>query len=163
MSQQASTERTPAGEARGGARRPAPVIVQAGASFEGVLSCRHASRIDGYFRGDVVGEDRIELGEQSDVSGRIEAREIIVAGLFEGELVASHCIELLSTARVTGEFRARELLAEEGDNFALPPSSPDESGFHQPGLVLGEVVVGDPVPPRTFGCVHRLVRVLHDL
>jgi hypothetical protein len=62
------------------------VIVQAGASFEGVLSCRHASRIDGYFRGDVVGEDRIELGEQSDVSGRIEAREIIVAGLFEGEL-----------------------------------------------------------------------------
>jgi cytoskeletal protein CcmA (bactofilin family) len=101
-------------ETNPGARRPAPVVVHAGASFEGVLSCRHASRIDGYFRGDVVGDDRIELGEESDVSGRIEAREIIVAGLFEGELVASDCIELLASARVTGDLQARELLAEEG-------------------------------------------------
>lgn len=114
MSESVPADPAPSGRADRASRPPAPVIVQAGASFEGVLSCRHASRIDGYFRGDVVGEDRIELGEQSDVSGRIEAREIIVAGLFEGELVASHCIELLATARVTGELRARELLAEEG-------------------------------------------------
>ncbi|MBW2294483.1 MAG: polymer-forming cytoskeletal protein [Deltaproteobacteria bacterium] len=117
MSPRAPTEQSPSadsGSAGETERRAAPVIVQAGASFEGVVSCRHASRIDGYFRGDVVGDDRIELGEQSDVSGRIEAREIIVAGLFEGELVARQCIELLSTARVTGEFRALELLAEEG-------------------------------------------------
>ncbi len=117
MSPPVPTRGTPSGDSGSGgepARLAAPVIVQAGASFEGVLSCRHASRIDGYFRGDVVGEDRIELGENSDVSGRIEAREIIVAGLFEGELVASQCIELLSTARVTGELCALELLAEEG-------------------------------------------------
>lgn len=91
-----------------------PVIVKAGTAFEGLLSCPGASRIDGRFHGQIVAADRIELGENAEVSGRIEAQDIIVAGRFEGELVAHRSIELLATARVTGEFRARELVAEEG-------------------------------------------------
>lgn len=91
-----------------------PVIVGAGADFEGVLTCRVASRIDGRVRGDIVGDDRIELGLESDVIGRIEAKDIVVAGKFSGDLVASRRIELLATAEVTGEIRARELSAEEG-------------------------------------------------
>jgi cytoskeletal protein CcmA (bactofilin family) len=91
-----------------------PVIVGAGADFEGVLTCRESSRIDGRVRGDIVGDDRIELGQESDVSGRIEAKDIVVAGKFTGDLIASRRIELLATAEVTGELRARELTAEEG-------------------------------------------------
>ncbi len=90
------------------------MVVQSGAFFEGLLTCRHASRIDGCFRGNVVAQDRIELGQDADVSGRIEAQDIIVAGAFEGELVAHHSIELRATARVRGELFARDLAAEEG-------------------------------------------------
>ncbi|MCP4038034.1 MAG: polymer-forming cytoskeletal protein [bacterium] len=111
------TPAAPAAQPRGDHEGPLeaiPVIIEAGASFEGQLACRHASRIDGCLRGDVVASERIELGEGADVKGRIEARDIIVAGTFEGELVAQHSIELLATARVRGELFARELAAEEG-------------------------------------------------
>lgn len=92
----------------------APVILQRGASFEGWLSCRQSARIEGRFKGNVVAEGRIELGESCEVSGRIEAEDIVVAGDFEGELLARQSIELLATARVRGELHARELSAEEG-------------------------------------------------
>lgn len=90
------------------------LVVREGASFEGLLTCPKAARVDGHFTGNIFGEDRIELGAEAEVSGRIEARDIVVAGRFEGELHASHSIELLATASVEGELRARELLAEEG-------------------------------------------------
>lgn len=104
--------RTPA--SRIGVRDPVPVILELGASFEGWLTCRKPARIDGRFRGIVVAQDLIELGPEAEVSGRIEARDIVVAGSFDGELVASRSIELLATARVTGELHARELSAAEG-------------------------------------------------
>ncbi len=114
MSQGARSAETSPRSLAGSGQPAVPVIVKAGAAFEGLLSCPSASRIDGRFHGQIVAADRIELGENAEVSGRIEARDIIVAGRFEGELVARHSIELLATARVTGEFRARELVAEEG-------------------------------------------------
>ena len=109
----------------------APVIVASDASFDGWLTCPGAARIDGRFRGNAVAEGRIEIGETADVSGRIEAEDIVVAGSFEGELFASHSIELLSTARVTGELHARELSAEEGctvTGLCRTGSAPKTSG-----------------------------------
>ncbi len=90
------------------------VAVGPGARFEGLLTCLRPARIDGALRGDVIARDRIELGESASVRGRIEARDIVIAGHFEGELFASHSIELLPTARVAGDLRARELSAHEG-------------------------------------------------
>ncbi len=90
------------------------IAVDSGARFEGHLSCPRATRIDGTVRGDIIARDRVELGAESRVAGRIEAREIVVAGQFEGELHASRSVELLETARVTGDITTRELSAEEG-------------------------------------------------
>jgi cytoskeletal protein CcmA (bactofilin family) len=84
------------------------------AHFEGLLTCPRSTRIDGAFKGQVTGLDRVELGAESRVEGRIEARDIVVAGHFEGELHASRSVKLRETARVTGDIDTRELSAEEG-------------------------------------------------
>ena len=101
--------------------RPAPaavgevaVAVDAGARFEGVLACPKDTRIEGCLKGEVNAVGRVELGVDARVEGRIEAREIVVAGHFDGLLAASHAIELRETARVTGELRAPGLSAAEG-------------------------------------------------
>ncbi|HIG68933.1 MAG TPA: polymer-forming cytoskeletal protein [Myxococcales bacterium] len=97
------------------ALRDAPtLVVRAGAAFDGLLTCPKAARIEGRFTGNVFAEGRIEIGEAAEVTGRIEAQDIVIAGRFEGELEATRCISLLATARVQGELCARELIAEEG-------------------------------------------------
>lgn len=90
------------------------LVVRPGASFEGLLTCPNAARIEGRFVGKVYAAGRIEIGEGAIVSGRIQAQDIVIAGRFKGELSATRCISLLATARVEGELCARELVAEEG-------------------------------------------------
>jgi cytoskeletal protein CcmA (bactofilin family) len=90
------------------------LVIRAGAAFDGLLTCPKAARIEGRFTGNVFAEGRIEIGEAAEVTGRIEAQDIVIAGRFEGELEATRCISLLATARVQGQLCARELIAEEG-------------------------------------------------
>ncbi len=101
-------------EALPGDANEVAIAVDREARFEGLLTCPRATRIDGAFKGEVTGLDRVELGVESRVEGRIEARDIVVAGHFEGELHASHSVELRETARVTGDIHTRELSAQEG-------------------------------------------------
>ena len=61
-----------------------------------------------------MAEGRIELGESAEVTGRIEAQDIVVAGTMDGDLIASRRIELLATARVKGSLTTSELIAEDG-------------------------------------------------
>lgn len=90
------------------------MLVGSGARFEGLVCCPRAARIEGELVGDVLANDRIEIAEGARVRGRIEARDIVIAGHFEGELFARQAIELLPSARVEGDLRARELTAHEG-------------------------------------------------
>jgi cytoskeletal protein CcmA (bactofilin family) len=90
------------------------LVVRAGAAFDGLLTCPKAARIEGRFTGNVFAEGRLEIGEAAEVTGRIEAQDIVIAGRFEGDLEATGCISLLSTARVQARLCARELIAEEG-------------------------------------------------
>jgi cytoskeletal protein CcmA (bactofilin family) len=105
-----------------------PVLVEAGTSFEGLLSCKSGVRVDGELKGDIIARGRIELGELSHVTGALEADEIVVAGRVEGSLVARRRIEVLATAEVLGDLCAGELLAEDGctvrGNCRTGPSTP---------------------------------------
>lgn len=96
------------------ASRSQPVLVAAGTTFEGLLGSRDGVRVEGKFEGEIAAGGRVELGQQSQVKGIVEADEIVVAGLFEGSLVARRRIELLATARVLADLTTSELVAEDG-------------------------------------------------
>ncbi len=93
---------------------PVAVLVASDAQFEGLITFRGDSRIDGSFRGEIAANGRLELGESSRVEAEIEADEVVLAGIFEGRVVAHSRLELLSTARVKGELSAPLLVAAEG-------------------------------------------------
>jgi cytoskeletal protein CcmA (bactofilin family) len=110
----ATSRKGPPGEMDPSKSQSLPVLVGAGTVFEGVLGCRAGARIDGTLKGEIAADGRIELGEESRVTGTIEADEIAVAGHFEGSLIARKKIEFLATARVQADLATAELVAEEG-------------------------------------------------
>ena len=81
-----------------------PVAVAAGARFEGLLSFRGGSCVDGEFRGQIAAKGRLVLGEASHVRGIVEADEVVIAGVLEGEVRARGRLELRETARLIGDF-----------------------------------------------------------
>lgn len=92
----------------------APVLVPAGAEFEGVVVVPDPGRIEGRVRGEVVAEGAIWIGERGVVEADLDGDSIVVAGRVEGDVRARVRIELLPTARVDGSLEAPSLVLAEG-------------------------------------------------
>jgi cytoskeletal protein CcmA (bactofilin family) len=95
----------------------APTVIDAGASFEGLLTFRGAARVDGILTGRVVAEGCLVIGPRGKVSATIEVDELVVGGEFEGEATARTRVELQASARAAGRLRAPTFALAEGCRF----------------------------------------------
>ena len=96
------------------ASQPQRPLLARGAEFRGLVVIHGSARIDGRVRGEIVGAERLEIGETGAVEARVEAEEVIVAGSLEGDVRAGRRVELLATARVHGTIEAPRLALAEG-------------------------------------------------
>lgn len=96
------------------ASQPQRPLLARGTEFCGLVVIHGSARIDGRVRGEIVGAERLEIGETGAVEARVEAEEVIVAGSLEGEVRAGRRVELLATARVHGTIETPRLALVEG-------------------------------------------------
>lgn len=94
-----------------------PTVIDAGASFEGLLTFRGSARVDGELAGRVVADGCLVIGPHGRVRATLEVDELVVAGRFEGEASVRERVELLSTSRVVGRMRAPRFALAEGCCF----------------------------------------------
>jgi cytoskeletal protein CcmA (bactofilin family) len=95
----------------------APTVIDAGASFEGLLTFRGAARVDGILTGRVVADGCLVIGPRGKVTATVEVDELVVGGEFEGEALARTRVELLATGRAAGRLRAPSFALAEGCRF----------------------------------------------
>jgi cytoskeletal protein CcmA (bactofilin family) len=92
-------------------------VIDAGSSFEGILTFRGAVRVDGQLTGKIVADGCLVIGPRGKVIATIEVDELIVAGEFEGDATARTRVELLSSGRAIGTLRAPVFALAEGCRF----------------------------------------------
>jgi len=92
-------------------------LLAPGTEFRGLLVIHGSARIEGCVRGEIVGAERLEIGEAGVVEARVEADEVVVAGSLEGEVRARRRVELLASARVHGTIETPRLALAEGALF----------------------------------------------
>ena len=98
-------------------RADIPTVIDAGSTFEGVLTFRGAVRVDGQLTGKIVADGCLVIGPRAKVSATIEVDELVVAGEFEGDATARSRLELLASGRATGRLRAPCFVLAEGCRF----------------------------------------------
>jgi cytoskeletal protein CcmA (bactofilin family) len=81
----------------------AKTFVDQGADFEGTLRLREPFRIDGDFRGEIVSDTTVIVGEAAGIEANIRAREVIIAGAVVGRVTASRLLIMHSGGRLTGD------------------------------------------------------------
>lgn len=115
-----------------------PVIAE-GCRFDGFLTFRGETWIDGDFRGEVTARGTLGLGQNARVGASVSVDELIVAGDLEGNVVARDRIELRSTARVRGNLTAPRILLEDGcvlqghcRTVSAPTSDPAQGAGSEP-------------------------------
>jgi cytoskeletal protein CcmA (bactofilin family) len=95
----------------------APTVIDAGASFEGLLTFRGSARVDGTLTGRVIADGCLVIGPRGRVTATVEVDELVVAGEFEGEAHARSRVELLASGRASGRLSAPSFALAEGCVF----------------------------------------------
>lgn len=93
-------------------------LLGADAEFEGKLVFEGRVRIDGKFRGDIVSEGTLVIGDRAEVEATIRVGSLIVlGGTVRGDVRAQHMVELHAPAKVFGNITAPELTVDRGVIF----------------------------------------------
>ncbi|MDB4991592.1 MAG: hypothetical protein JWN04_6770 [Myxococcaceae bacterium] len=118
-----------------------------GAEFEGKLIFEGRARIDGKFRGDIVSDGTLVIGDRAEVEASISVGVLIVlGGTVRGDVRAQRTVELHAPAKVFGNITAPQLMIDRGVVFegqsrlsALPSEAPANDQQH-------ELRADEPVP-----------------
>ncbi|MBW2000105.1 MAG: polymer-forming cytoskeletal protein [Deltaproteobacteria bacterium] len=87
------------------------------AEFDGILRFRGAIRIDGRFKGKILGTGDLIVGANASLEATIMVSNVLVTGKIHGDVIAHKGVDILSTGRVHGNIQAPRLTMEEGAIF----------------------------------------------
>jgi cytoskeletal protein CcmA (bactofilin family) len=92
-------------------------FLEQGVRVEGKLESPGTFRIDSTMKGTLISEETLVLGEHASIEGRIEGKNILVAGRFNGIIQAREKVEIHTKGVVTGEIHTPCLIIEPGAIF----------------------------------------------
>jgi cytoskeletal protein CcmA (bactofilin family) len=82
--------------------------------FKGELSFKGSFRIDGSFKGTIVSDSMLVIGEQGKVEADIKAGYVVINGEIRGTIRAEDKVEIHSRGRVFGSIISPKLIVDEG-------------------------------------------------
>jgi cytoskeletal protein CcmA (bactofilin family) len=85
-----------------------------GARLEGTLTFDDVFRIDGAFKGTIVSDSELVIGDGGLVEGEIRVGRLAVSGTVRGIIHATERIEVHAGGRLFAEIHAPALVVEEG-------------------------------------------------
>jgi cytoskeletal protein CcmA (bactofilin family) len=89
-----------------------------GTEFEGKLIFKGAVRIDGKFKGEIMSEDTLIIGEDAVVEAQIKAGTVIVkGGKVIGDIIAKDIVEIHTPGQLKGNITAKSLYIDRGVIF----------------------------------------------
>ena len=92
-------------------------ILKQGVSTEGKLTLKGCFCCDGPFKGEIECDGLLILGENSQVEGRVSAKQLSVRGRLKGTVRVREKMVILPTAMVTGDIYTECLIIEAGARF----------------------------------------------
>ncbi|MDB4973571.1 MAG: hypothetical protein JWN48_1912 [Myxococcaceae bacterium] len=117
-----------------------------GAEFEGKLHFEGRVRIDGKFRGDIVSDGTLVVGDRAEIEASIAVGVLIVlGGTVRGDVRAARTVELHAPAKVFGNITAPQLMIDRGVVFegqsrlsAMPPEAAGRSPDNDQGTAQSD-------------------------
>ncbi len=89
-------------------------FIDDGAEFQGTLRLTGTFRIDAEFRGEIVSDGTVIIGESAGVQADVRAREVVIAGALVGDVYAARLLAIRATGRLQGNVEAPCVEIERG-------------------------------------------------
>ncbi|MEI7670598.1 MAG: polymer-forming cytoskeletal protein [Deltaproteobacteria bacterium] len=88
-----------------------------GADFTGKLMFDGSVRIDGDFKGTILGSGMLVIGEGAEIEADIRVDAVMISGEVRGKIDVKKRIRIYSTGKVTGDLNTPAFSVEEGAFF----------------------------------------------
>ena len=82
--------------------------------FEGKLKFYGTIRIDGHFKGEIMGEGTLIVGEGATIEADIHVSQIFNSGSIKGDVSADNKIEIRAPGKILGNIQAPSIVINEG-------------------------------------------------
>src|SRR3972149_5827966 len=92
-------------------------FIDEGSEIEGKYTFSGTVMLNGKFKGEIVSNDTLIIGEKGVINADIRAGQVLVSGEVVGNVQATERVELKRTARVFGGVEAPIIVVEEGVLF----------------------------------------------
>ena len=92
-------------------------IIGEGSEFKGEFTINGLLRIDGKFKGTIVTDGKVLIGQTGEAITDIKANVVVVGGKVRGNIFATERVIMLSTAHVEGNIITSGLVMEDGVVF----------------------------------------------
>jgi len=92
-------------------------FIDEGSEIEGKYTFTGTVMLNGRFRGEIVSNDTLIVGEKGVVNAAIRAGIVLINGEVVGNVLGSERVEIRGTARVFGDVEAPVVVIEEGVLF----------------------------------------------
>jgi cytoskeletal protein CcmA (bactofilin family) len=93
------------------------LLLGAGAEFEGKLTFAGTVRIDAKFKGTIITNDVLVVGDRARIDADITCGTVIVHGEVNGNIHAKNAVELHAPAKVRGDIETPSLSLDRGVVF----------------------------------------------
>lgn len=115
------------------------LLLGPGAEFEGKLTFKGTVRIDATFKGTIVTNDVLIVGEHARIDANITCGTVVVSGAVNGNIDAKLSVELRHSARVRGDVETPSLVIEKGALLQgdVTMKTGDRSAALKPGASAG--------------------------
>jgi cytoskeletal protein CcmA (bactofilin family) len=90
------------------------LLLGAGAEFEGKLTFRGTVRIDAKFKGSIVTNDVLVVGEHARIDAEITCGTVVVEGEVNGNIKAKSAVEVHRSGRIRGNLETASLVVDKG-------------------------------------------------
>src|SRR5438093_5499440 len=92
-------------------------VLDEGSEIEGKYTFNGTVMLNGRFRGEIVSNDTLIVGEKGVINASIRAGVVLINGEVVGNVMASERVEIRGSARVFGDVEAPGVVIEEGVLF----------------------------------------------
>ena len=88
-----------------------------GTEFDGKLMFDGSVRIDGDFKGEILGGGTLIVGESANIEANIVVDYLLVSGDVRGSIEIKERVEIFSTGRLLGNVKTSIFIIQEGAVF----------------------------------------------
>lgn len=92
-------------------------ILGKGTAFEGKLVFHGGIRVDGHFKGEIISDGTLFVGQEGMVEADLHVSFIVISGEVHGNIFADQRVDLKAPAKVFGNIQAPVVVIDEGVIF----------------------------------------------